>query len=350
VQALNALTGALLWQFSTRGLEVISSPAVVGPVGQEVAAFSDMAGMLHVVRLADGVQLYHYQTGGYVTASVAAANGHLVSVSSDGFLYDFQVGGGNAPPPTTLVTFPASNAQIPNPNGNLTISGTASDAQGVAAVEVAVAYDGPTGVQWYNAATQTATAAAIDNPAALSAPRATSTRWSFTFPAPASGGTYQVFASAVNLAHQADVKGASRTFNILPSTTAPVIQLSNQYAPPGGSFFVSGSGFRAGEVVSVAVDGQVLAQPSTNASGAFPQTSVTLPPTAKFGSSSRLGPTTVVATGQTSQLVTSTFLDITNEWTQGAQGPTRVSFESNDNILHDSLDPGANQFLAACRT
>jgi len=114
-----------------------------------------------VLRLAaDGVELYNYQTGGYVTASVAVSNGHLITVSTDGFLYDFTAGGGNEAPPSTQVAFPAQEAQVANPNGNLTVTGVASDAQGVSQVQVAVSYLGPARIQWYNASNNTTTGAA----------------------------------------------------------------------------------------------------------------------------------------------------------------------------------------------
>ncbi len=348
VQALNPLNGSLLWQYSTPGVEVLSSPAVVGPVGREVVGFSDMTGAFHVVQLSNGAQLYSYQTGGYITASTAFANGHLITVSTDGFLYDFAVGGANAPPPSTTLSAPAPNAQIANPYGSVTVSGSAADSQGVAAVEVALAVSGATGLQWYNAATKSLQGAAVDNPATLSAPGATSTTWSFTFPAPASGGAYQVYASAVNVGRRADIKGVNEAFDVLRSPTAPVVQVSNAYVPPGGSFTVSGSGFMPGEVVSVSVNGNVLAQPMTNAAGAFPLKTVTLPaltPLVAFGNGAKLGPTALVATGRTSKLTTSTFFDVTNEWTQGAQGPTRVSFESNDSSFHTTINAGGGAFL-----
>jgi outer membrane protein assembly factor BamB len=347
VYALNAITGAMVWQYvSPEGLEVISSPAVVGPTGQEVVAFSDVAGKLHVLRLADGVELYSYQTGGYVTASVAVSNGHLITVSTDGFLYDFTAGGGNAAPPSTQIAFPAQAAQVANPNGNLTVTGGASDAQGVTQVHVAVAYLGPTGIQWYNAANNTTNdTAAVSNPATLTSPGATSTTWSFPFPVPASGGAFEVFANAVNAAQQADIKGAHSTFSVLPSPTAPQITLSSQYVSPGGVFMVTGSGFQGGEKVSFSVDGNVLASGTAKSSGAVPATKITLPGSGNYGNKSRFGPTTLVAVGQTSQKTTSAFLDITNQWTQAAAGSTRTAFEANDQKLHELLHIAEKQFV-----
>jgi outer membrane protein assembly factor BamB len=347
VYALNAITGAMLWQYvSPEGLEVISSPAAVGPAGQEIVAFSDVAGKLHVLRLADGVELYNYQTGGYVTASVAVSNGHLITVSTDGFLYDFTAGGGNAAPPSTQIAFPAQETQVANPNGSLTVTGSAGDALGVLQVEVAVAYLGPAGIEWYNASTNTTNnAAAVSNPASLTSPGATSTNWSFTFPVPAAGGTFEVFANAVNVTQQADIKGAHSTFSVLPSPTAPQITLSNHYVSPGGTFTVTGSSFQGGETVSFSVDGKVLASGTAASSGAIPATKITLPGSGDYGNASRFGATTLVAVGQTSQKTTSAFLDITNEWTQPAAGSTRTAFEAHDHELHDLLHVAENQFV-----
>jgi len=111
----------------------------------------------------------------------------------------------------------------------------------------------------------------------LSQRGATSTKWSFAFPAPASGGTFEVFANAVNVAHRSDVAGSHSTFSILPSVNSPQITLSNQYVSPGGTFSVTGAGFQSGEVVNFSVDGNVLAKPVANASGAVPSTKITLP-------------------------------------------------------------------------
>ena len=349
VWALNAVTGAVRWHYaSPAGLEVISSPAIVGPKGKEIVAFSDVAGQLHVLRMSDCQELYNYQTGGYVTASVAVANGHLVTVSTDGFLYDFAVDGGNAAAPSTQLTYPLQGATIANRVGSLietVVTGSANDAQGVAAVEVAVASLGPLGVQWYDAATGAWTNAAFDNPATLSQLNATSTQWSFAFPLPPAGGTFEVFANAVNIDHQADVIGSHSTFSVTPNPGAPQIQLSNQYVSPGGTFIVTGSGFGSSEPVSFSVDGDVRASAVANTSGSVPPTTITLPGTGSYGPTSRFGPTTLVAVGQSSGQTASAFLDITNNWSEGAQGPTRIAFEAHDEILHDLLHVSANQFV-----
>src|SRR5262249_40000447 len=108
VSDFNAITGALRWGYQTPATsqitppppqpprpgpgEVSSPPAITGPAGQEVVAFGDLSGAFRVLSLATGTQLYHYQTGSWVSASPAVSNGDILFGSSDGFLYDMSAG------------------------------------------------------------------------------------------------------------------------------------------------------------------------------------------------------------------------------------------------------------------
>src|SRR6202022_978496 len=92
---------------------------------------------------------------------------------------------------------PANGSTIPNPLGNLTITGTASATNGVSAVNVGVQSDGGKG-PWWNASTQTWTPGIWQTAATLALPGATSTSWSLTLPVPAAGINLQVFSSAVD--------------------------------------------------------------------------------------------------------------------------------------------------------
>ncbi|MCI4317874.1 MAG: PQQ-like beta-propeller repeat protein, partial [Thermoplasmata archaeon] len=84
---LNATNGALLWQFNDpTHAEALSSPAIAGPAGHSVVAVGDVAGSFYVLSLSNGTRLYHYQTGGYITASPAVSGGNILVSSSDGFL------------------------------------------------------------------------------------------------------------------------------------------------------------------------------------------------------------------------------------------------------------------------
>ena len=103
--AVNALTGVQEWS-EPSPTEIKSSAAIGGPPGEQVVAYGDMGGIFHVVSLSTGASLYTYQTGGYITSSPADVQGNLLFASSDGFLYDFGLGGGNGSVPTTTVTSP----------------------------------------------------------------------------------------------------------------------------------------------------------------------------------------------------------------------------------------------------
>ncbi len=150
--ALDAVSGHKRWFLKGTG-DINSSPAIVGPSGKRVVAYGDLNGSFHVVNLGKGTSLYTYKTGSLVTSSPADVDGNLLIASEDGFLYDFGVGGGNGSPPTTAVTSPTQGASVVNPNGGLTISGTAAAPDGVRSVTVQVEMNGATG-PWFNQSTK----------------------------------------------------------------------------------------------------------------------------------------------------------------------------------------------------
>ncbi|MGA7923241.1 MAG: PQQ-binding-like beta-propeller repeat protein, partial [Thermoplasmata archaeon] len=105
---LNAITGKLVWDFkdSTK-TESLASPDIVGPSGNGIGVTGDVGGYVDVVSLATGAKLYSYQTGGYIAGSPAVSGDNIVFASSNGFLYDFALGGGNeAVLPTTRISSP----------------------------------------------------------------------------------------------------------------------------------------------------------------------------------------------------------------------------------------------------
>lgn len=348
VYCVNAMTGAQIWSWAAPNqLEVISSPAIVGPAGKEVVAFADAGGMIHVLSLSDGSELYHYQTHGYMTASVAASNGHLVVTSSDGFLYDFAVNGGNSTAPSTVFNPPAgSDTGIPNPNGNLTIGGTATDAVGLSGLQVAIAYQGPQGPTWWDAATNTWDLAAVSNPATLTAPSGVKSNWTFAFPVAPGGGAYSVYSNAINMGHQTDPVGSQGTINVLPSTTAPQLSVSSKYISPGTSFDASATKFGPNEKVSFVVEGVTLATATTSSSGAVGPVDLKLPPSGIYGPTSKFGPATLSAFGETSHKTTTAFIDITNSWSQGGGAPSRNFYEPHDQKLHDLLHVARDAFIS----
>jgi outer membrane protein assembly factor BamB len=336
VYALNAQSGHVLWQYPI-GAEDLSSPAIVGPAGSEVVAFGDLFGAFHLLGLSTGASLYTYQTGGYVTASPAEAGGQIYISSSDGFLYAFGAGGGNGAKPATTIVAPANQSQIPNPNGTLTISGTASDAGGVAAVEVAVEENGIAG-PWYNAATGTTNVAPVRNQATLGSPGRTTTNWSLSVPAPAAGGNFAIFASAVNVNHIVN-QSVESTFTMSASNGEPHVTLSTPYVSPGASFSASSTAFKPGEQVSFTFFGSVVATRTATKSGYVPIAKIAVPTTATFG------PTSLTLTGLTSGKTTSGTVYVRNNWTQSAHDPAHTAQEPNDDTIQASLSIGNNTVL-----
>lgn len=335
-------SGAMTWHYlDPSGTEVLSSPAIVGPPGSEIVAAGDLAGGFDVVSLATGAQLYRYRTGGYITASPAVSDGNILVASSDGFLYDFAAGGGNEPTlPSTAVTSPPDFATLANPDGRLTVSGTAADAAGVGKVEVAV-QEGGTNGQWWDAAASTWVSGPIGNPAHLasSGPGVTSGNWTFSYPVPPEGGTYTVTANTASTAGQSDIKGGHTRFSVLATTTGPSLASASRFAAPGASVRVSGAGFGPSEKVTISLAGTALTTVTTSASGAISGTKVVIPTKAAFGL------TAFTAKGQTSGKTATAAITIANAWNQTGYGPAHTGFEPNDSTLFDLVHIGPDLFL-----
>jgi outer membrane protein assembly factor BamB len=337
VYSVNATTGAQIWQVLTTA-EVESTPNIIGPAGREITSFADLSGKFYVLNAATGKQLYTYQTGGYITGSPAETNGHLIDVSSDGFLYDFTPGGSNVAPPTTSISSPSNASTIGNPNGTLTVRGNAVDANAVSAVEIGI-QSGGRGGPWWNAATSQWQAGPVSNNAALASPNSASTAWSYAFPVAAAGGPYTVLASAVNSGNQADRTGSSTNFIVSPSGSAPNISAAPAYVPPTGITTVSGAGFGPNEQVAFTLNGTSIGSATAGSSGAVAPEKLTLPANA------RLGPTTVMATGQTSNLTAVSAFTVGNSWPQAGGNAAHTSFEESDTILSHVLHVGPGIFL-----
>jgi outer membrane protein assembly factor BamB len=346
VSDFNAVTGALVWSYQTPATtqiappgpaEVDSSPAIAGPAGHEVVAFTDLSGALRVLSLATGTQLYQYQTGSWISGSPAVSNGDILFGSSDGFLYDMSAGSGNAKP-ATAITSPTGGSTVANPDGNLTVSGTASDSTGVAAVVTAVRQGGSDGM-WWDATTSTWSVTPVTEQAALVSPGATSSNWSVSFPVPPSGNAYRVDAYAVSVDGPAAVPAADDEFFVSPASGGPTLRVSPGFAAPGATVSVSGTGFGPNETVAVGLLGAVVGQAATGADGSLPATKVTLPPTAGFGL------TALVATGATTGKAASGRIDISNNWPQLGGGPARIGFEANDPVTTDTVAPGQKILL-----
>jgi outer membrane protein assembly factor BamB len=342
VLCLDAVTGALLWSQNDGGYSIDASPAIVGPAGSQVVVSADLAGTLVVLSLATGDELYSYQFGNYSVSSPAETDGNILETAADGYIYDFDVGGGAPPAPSTAVTYPAAGSSVANPDGALTLSGTAGGTSGPAVGAVDVDVQSSSTNEWWDGASGTWTVAPYPNPATLSSPDASSSDWSFALPVPAAGGGYDVLASAVTTTGVADISAeqspptaARDPFTVQPDPSAPVIELSTQFAAPGSILSVRGSGFDSGETVQISLGETVLADATAGTSGALAATPVTLP------SASDFGPSTITATGETSGLSTTADFDIVNTWPAFGDGPLLTSFELNDTTFskHTSVSP-----------
>lgn len=344
---VNATTGTLNWQYAM-SVEVLGSVAIIGPPGHEVVAFDDVAGQVHVISLSTQASLFTYQTANYIAASIADVDGNLLVTSADGFLYDFAARGANGAAPTTAVTSPAAGSTVPNPNGNLTIQGTATAPNGVEAVNVDVQMDGSTG-PWWNAKTSTWNTGSVNNPAVLGSPGATSSTWSLSVPMPTRGTVLQVIASAVDSDGIADTSadrsggGPGRVaFSVAYSTTAPTVQTSASRVAPGTAVTVNGGGYQANESVVLTLPTQpvtTLATVTAGSTGMLPTTPVTFPVSIPFG------PISLIATGTSSTRTSSIPMYVSNNWDQWHDTASKTGFEVNDSALNNDVGANGKSFL-----
>jgi len=330
VISLDATTGAMTWKW-VGPAPSDSAAAVSGPSGQAVVAVTDLDGNLDVLDVATGALLYQYQTGGYAVTSVAESDGNFYVASGSGFLYDFGLGGtaAGAGTPSTTVTSPTTGSTLANPDGTVTIRGTASGTP-IGSVDVAIQSGGADG-SWWDAATGTWSSGFVTDPATLGTPGASSTTWSASVPVPTGGGTYTVQASATGTDGLADLTAYSSvpsstrtTFTVARLASAPHLATTGAYwVAPGSTVGVTGSGFAPGEAVAVGVGGTPALTVTAGPKGAF-SGSVTVPATDLFGV------TALTATGATSGRTTTAVVDISNEWTSSGDGSLHTGYETND--------------------
>jgi outer membrane protein assembly factor BamB len=327
VMAYDVVARQVLWTVSEPNhSEVLSSPAIVGPAGQEVVVVCDLGGAVRVLSLATGAGLYSLQTGGYLTSSPAESDGNIVVASSDGFVYDLAVGGGTTAGGTTTISSPAPAAVLANPDGAVTITGSATDPVAVGSVQVAVQLNGATG-PWWDAATSSWVDGPVYNSASLDTPGAAFTTWSIAQPVSQDGASLKVFARSVSTTGPADPDGASVNFAVTQLTSIAYVTPSPTALAPGGQLNLSGGNFSPGEQLTVKLGGTPVASVGADPTGALLAT-VTLPV-----GYSPYGAALLSVTGQASGLVATFPIDVTNSWTQASQGPTHTGFQANDKTL-----------------
>jgi outer membrane protein assembly factor BamB len=342
VEAVNAVSGKLLWHYiDPSGQEVLSSPAIAGPAGNEIVAFGDATGLFTVLRLSDGKVLYTYQTGNFITSSPAIIDGNILIDSSDGFLYDFVTGGSKAAAPTTAITSPANGSKIPNPGSTVTIDGTATGAGGVGvtSVQLSVQQGGPNG-PWLNATTGTWGNGAVNNIIPVSKPGTAESPWSFTFPVLGAGSSYMVVANAVETGGVTDRTGAQSSFTVQPASGDPQLSVSSALDPPGSTFTVSGGPFAPNELVDFSLQSGPVKKATASSNGTVTKFPITVPAAAAFGL------TTLTASGETSHKASSIGVDIANFWAQAGYSAVHTGFEPNDTVLENTLQATEQGYLS----
>ena len=335
---LDAVTGALRWAYDDpSSTEVLSSIAIAGGGSQPVVACADLSGAFHVLALANGQDLYDYQTGSYIVSSPAVSDGDVIIASTDGLLYDFAVGGGNdATLPTASITSPAQGATVANPTGDEVINGTAADPLSVASVDVAIESGGSQGA-WWDGATGSWTSAPIGNRATLASAGRPSTGWSFAFPVPSYGASYQVTVTAHSGGGQASAGTGQLQFAVRGATTGPRLPTASQfYIAPGGSLTVNGGGFVRGEVVTVSLQGKKLASMAAGSGGTFGPTTVTFPSSTAFGESFLLA----TATGSGKRATVPVY--VSNAWSDPGNNAGHSGYAPNDASYGNIIFAGSN--------
>ncbi|MGP8073371.1 MAG: PQQ-binding-like beta-propeller repeat protein [Thermoplasmata archaeon] len=337
---LDARKGGLIWMYNDSTLtESIASPAIAGGSGHGIVVTGDVGGDVDVVSVARGTPLYSYQTGGYITGSPAVAGGNILVSSANGFLYDFAVGGGDdSVLPTTSIDSPTQGVTLANPDGNLTITGTATDVRAVDEVNVAVE-SGGAGGQWWDAANRSWSPGPVDDSASLVTPGGLSTSWNISFPVPQAGGVFEVTAYAVSSSGQSDLTGSEVSFVVLYRTSGPYLKASSEFVAPGGTVTVNGGGFGASQPVTLTLFGDTIATVMSSISGSLPSTRLTVRATSRFGL------TSITATDTKSGQSSTANLTITNIWDQFGNGPGHVGYERNDPTLNTLIFPGGNNWL-----
>ena len=322
VTDLNAKTGAVTWRYQNpTGTEVISSVAIAGPVGRQVVICADLSGAVHVLSLATGHSLYSYQTGGYIVPSPAVSGNDVLISSSDGFLYDLAVGGGNdARLPSVSISSPVEGASVGNPNGDLTIHGQATDTRGVAQVGVVI-QDGGTAGGYWDAATRSWVAAPIDNLARLAHPGAAATSFTAKFPVPSYGGVYTATATAWSRSGQPGVHPSQVSFRVPSRTRGPRLALSSGFLARGGTVTVTGVGFTPRSKVALTLSGRRFATVTASRRGGFRAG-------LSMGAGQTFGYLQVLASGHRQSA--SIPVIVSDPWAGAGAGPRHPGYEADD--------------------
>jgi outer membrane protein assembly factor BamB len=353
VMAVNAVTGKEIWDSQTsvgKDTEILSSPLITGPSGKQVVVYGDLKGKLIVLSLATGKELYSFKTHGYIVGSPADAAGNIIETSSDGFVYDFKLGGTNsASYPATAISSPVDGSTIPYPGSGtsqqatVTATGTASSAHSCNGVLVAVEENGAAG-QWWNAASATWQAAPFWNQATLGSAGTCSAGWSFPVTVERQGAVLAFYARATDSDGEVDPAGTTSTVTVRPATTGPHLTLGSSMVSPGLAVSLTGGGFSPGEKVQISLPGAVLTTVTATSKGSLPSTRATVPSDFPTGVSG------ITGTGETSGLAATARLYVSTSWTELGHDPGRTGYQPNDVALSHVETPGESYAMAASVT
>jgi len=189
---------------ATPDLEVVSSPAVAGPAGDEIVVVGSMAGSVYAPRrrrrhrtLVLGHRRVHLRVGSHRPGPPSS------SAVPTGSSTPTVLGGGSSAAPAATITAPADNSTVANPNGKLAVSGTAADDVGVP--QGPGGRGGPNvGGNWWDAAHRVWTKTFTLNKAQLTAAGARHHRLGALLPPPTrDGGGYYAQAEAIDRDGQA---------------------------------------------------------------------------------------------------------------------------------------------------
>ncbi len=339
VMSVNATTGTLNWysaQTSAATTEVYSSPLISGSSGQQVVFVADLGGDLTAYDFNNGAQLWTINTGSYIVASAADYRGNFLITSSNGFMYDLGPNGASPAIGSTTITSPSSGSTLANPDGNITISGTATDAVGITTVQIEVQEGGAQG-QFWNTATNTLQTGAVFDDATLSNMTSTTANWALQIPVEMQGSVFQVTSYETNTAGVSNASPAVSSFSVLGSKLGPHLSTNHDYVNLGRSIYVTGGGFEPGETVNFTIDGLNLGSALALANNSIPSTALKIPTTGL-----NYGLYSLIATGTTSKKTAQTPLHISNSWTQRGLGPLRNGFQEGDLAFGHQVSPSQN--------
>jgi outer membrane protein assembly factor BamB len=215
----------------------------------------------------------------------------------------------------------------------------------VTGVAVYIQRDGAGG-NWWDSATSSWTVAPYPNPAVLASAGQDNTSWSATLPVPATGGSYEILASASSsgLADQTiGLSGPTQaisSFTVSSSDTATTFATVTTDVAPGSAVGVSGSGFAANEAVNVTLGGATLATITASSTGTLPATNVAIPGLTGFG------PATLYATGTTSGKTAVAPIYVTNNWLQYGDTASHQASDLNDHVFERHLSVSPDTYLA----